>query len=794
MREGAVLVINLLSVLKQIGPCLIWAFRAAMDHFSLWILWLLDVAGDHYKLSIVAIIYLILSLICLILLRLWPLAIWHLNEWLGAEHKIKIARLGNLEVSTANLLLLGFLRYHPRVLDAWVSSRIVRVRAQLLQKRIIREHSIHISTPVVINDEMHDELAPKHLKKLFARESARLLIHGEGGAGKTSIACQIAQWAIENDAGIRPTAWLMLPVIIEEDLNLEVTKDKTLLTEVIRGQLKELLELREAPAEEMVQHLLKRKRILVIIDGLSELSDDTRNRIRPINPEFNANALVVTSRLEEPLDELSRDVLRPLRIKGGHLSTFLEAYMQKCGKRDLFDDAEFFEVCRRLSVLATDQDATVLLAKLYADQAILIKKNGGTLPETIPDLMLQYLNEINRNHLNEINRNQRGFNDVTVQAAAKKIAWMSLCVTLHPQRACVKDVVAALGCDKDEAEAQIEYLERKLKIVQVMGADRASLRLTLDPLAEYLAAIHLIEEFSSDENAWNSFLGRSDCTPGAPEAIKGFLLALRDCCLAVSRQNIPSFLISEIERRVGLDPAVVERAHRKQRESELIARLGSPFPDERASAAFALAKSGAAPGPATLALTDALKDTDVDVRVAAATALWNLSGVAGPLVRESAHALKDTQGTVRWDPVTALSSMGSHAKPALLALLAASLDSARDESLRNHALRAANIVAEACGISNLESNIKCSILHPNDEMIQMAILRQLQMAFSSSPDAIEMLFEALGDKDVRRFAFQILAEYDPEVLIVVPSDIREKFLVMYPQLRTILRPDENHLS
>jgi hypothetical protein len=182
-------------------------------------------------------------------------------------------------------------------------------------------------------------------------------------------------------------------------------------------------------------------------------------------------------------------------------------------------------------------------------------------------------------------------------------------------------------------EAQSEYLERKLKIVQVMGTDRASQRLTLEPLAEYLAALHLIEEFRNDENAWNNFLGRADCAPGAPEAIKGFLFASRDCCLAVSRQRIPSFLMSEIERRVGHDPAVVERAHRKQREAESIERLGSPFPDERAAAASTLAKSGATPGPAALALADAQKDTDAEVRVAAATALWNLSSVTGPLVR-----------------------------------------------------------------------------------------------------------------------------------------------------------------
>ena len=109
-----------------------------------------------------------------------------------------------------------------------------------------------------------------------------------------------------------------------------------------------------------------------------------------------------------------------------------------------------------------------------------------------------------------------------------------------------------------------------------------------------------------------------------------------------------------------------------------------------------------------------------------------------------------------------------------------------DESLRNHALRAADIVAEACAVHNFESNVRKSILHATDETIQMSILRQLKRAFSSSPDAIEMLFEALGDENVRLYAFQILVEYDPEMIMKVPLDVREKYLGLYPRLRDIM--------
>jgi len=46
------------------------------------------------------------------------------------------------------------------------------------------------------------------------------------GAGKTSLACQIARWGMSDDAEIRPCTHRMLPIVIEQDLNLEVAQGK----------------------------------------------------------------------------------------------------------------------------------------------------------------------------------------------------------------------------------------------------------------------------------------------------------------------------------------------------------------------------------------------------------------------------------------------------------------------------------------------------------------------------------------------------------------------------------------
>jgi hypothetical protein len=432
------------------------------------------------------------------------------------------------------------------VLDAWVSKHIAAARDQFGTIATVLQREVHIEVPVELDRKVIPGLKAEDLKAPFARISACLLIWGEGGAGKTSLACQVARRGMSEGAATRLCAHRMLPVIIEQDLDLEVGQGRTTLTEVIRGELKKLTGDAEAPNQEMVRHLLKRKRVLLIVDGLSELNQATRNKLRPLDPEFTANALIMTSRLEEALDGVKKTTIHPMRIQGNRLSSFLEAYLGHRGKRSLFDDAEFFDGCRKLSVMVGDQDTTVLLAKLFAEQMISSKENPDQkdLPENIPDLMLQYLNELNRK--------EGSLPDRVVHSAAKSIAWECLKETFRPAPAKIEAVLAALG--GDSAQDRINYLELNLRLVQVIGAGRDRVKFALDPLAEYLAGLYVVEHYGGKEQLWRDFLAKTDSVADAPGAIKGFLLALRDCCLTPdAERTVPSFVAIELASRAGLD-------------------------------------------------------------------------------------------------------------------------------------------------------------------------------------------------------------------------------------------------
>jgi HEAT repeat protein len=473
---------------------------------------------------------------------LWLLKIYETLKLIG----FKIPVLGT-DVSLGNLI---FFKYHPRVLDAWVSAHIVATRKEFQQRETVDDRKIFVPIPVILDNNTIAILTGKDLQPTFAQKRSCLLIWEEGGAGKTSLACQIGKWAMSDRPEERICSHRMLPVLIEDELKL--TEGKKPFIEAIRGQLQDLTDSTEAISEELLEQLLKQRRILVIVDRLSEMSEQTQTAIRPEMPDFPVNALLVTSRLEEPLGRVTKTAIKPLRIAGDRLSSFMESYLSQRQKRDLFTDTEFFNSCIQLSTIAGERNITVLLAKLYADQLI-AKKEGttdGDLPDDISELMLHYLNQLNRS----VTENK--FSDSAVHKYAKIIAWECLKSTYRPAAANHQNTIIALG--EETAEARIKYLESKLRIIQTKGVAHDQIHFALDPVAEYLAALHLLDINGKDESKWQDFLQVAD-SQNSPEGIKGFLLAVKDCYLdRIPGAKDTDFLPKEIATRYNTNTLAPE--------------------------------------------------------------------------------------------------------------------------------------------------------------------------------------------------------------------------------------------
>lgn len=523
------------------------------------------------------------------------------------------------------------LKYHPRVLDAWVEQHWQQVEAAFLELKTVKDRQLHIALPVSLGQEgtFINELSGSDLATTFEKRPAVLLMTGEGGAGKTSLACQIALWGLKKQLATHR----LLPVLIETELD----EKKTLLA-AIRGQLNALTNETDEIPTNLLEKLLQRQRILVIVDHFSEMGEATRQQVMPDLADFPAKALVITSRLEESLGGVTKTILKPLRIEANRLLGFMQAYVRwRLNKQDdPFIDDEYAVACDRLRRMVGQRNITVLLARLYAEQMIEQQQGlGGMLPASVPELMLCYLNQLNRN----IDEEKR--HDLQVQRESQVVAWECLKHTYRPTDALRKEVIQALEESQQTQDnapsASLEYLEKRLRLVQTLEPGD-KMRIVLDPLAEYLAATYLVEKSRTEENPeafWQRFFDSIEPilqqSNDPPQAIQGFLLAVRDCCLVKQKEaRIPARVPEELAQRAGLDPEELRREEEKRRIRLLISELSAPELEYRIRAAEDLSQRGAVAKIAAPNLIGMLENRNqtLEARQAAAQALGKL-GIGG---------------------------------------------------------------------------------------------------------------------------------------------------------------------
>ncbi len=467
------------------------------------------------------------------ILRLRPLWLLRINDALK-PYEFKLPETwGGAPVRIRDLTFISIFIYRPRVLDSWVLAHIETVREQFVQRNTVKSRATYIPVSFELDDKKLPQLRGQDLPAIFTKKRICLLIWGEGGIGKTSIACQIADWAMEPDKTQRLCKHLMIPILIEEELDSKVAAGKHPFFEAIRGQLKSITNHPTPIAEELLQKLLQQRRILVIADHFSEMAETTQKEIDPNAADFSINALVVTSRLDSTMGKANKNTLHPLRIEGSELSAFMEKYLDKLGKLIFFNGSQFHYACGDLAKLLEEiriqgRSTTVLFAKLYAD-VLVAKMEGnktGNLPENIPDLMLSYLNELNRDMV------ENKLTDITVHEDAKLLAWECLKLTYRPTSTKMNDAINALSAfHSQDVERRFNYLQEKLHLIQTNVPSKENVRFVLDPVAEYLAGLHLVDIYGEDERKWRDFLIDADFQ-NSPEAIKGFMLAVRDCYLA----------------------------------------------------------------------------------------------------------------------------------------------------------------------------------------------------------------------------------------------------------------------
>jgi HEAT repeat protein len=446
------------------------------------------------------------------------------------------------------------LAYRPRVLDAWIEKEIDHYRREFESLKVVSDRSIHVRVPVCLNDKTVHDLSCRDLRECFSQSKIRLLIHGEGGSGKLHIACQIARWAMANGNEERICSHDMLPVLIGRDELLAENDPEICAYNKLHYIVKAGI------SKKFFQELSRARRILVVVHQFSELSMEIRNRILPDRKDFSFHALIITSRIAEKThSDVLKTRIETQRIKGGDpLSAFISRYLNKKRKDDLFPGKKHHDLCRNLCDVVGKRDVTVLIVKIYVE--ILISSHEANtlakkdLPKNIPDLMLRYVDGLIRT--------EEGAPDpISIHDCLKVISWMYLKDSFRPIVALRTDIVKELSklSNREQVDQTLGYLEKKLHLLESVkkspGDDRVLM--TLDPLAEYLAARHLVESYRNDDKKWYWFFEQAKQKSKDPAGIKDFLMAVQDCCRTIGIEepyNVPPWVHTELAKLTGWEP------------------------------------------------------------------------------------------------------------------------------------------------------------------------------------------------------------------------------------------------
>ena len=574
------------------------------------------------------------------------LVLWKRPIWL-----LRLSDDGlEIPFGSGNVLRLGSrlfqgLKYRDQVLDAWVNEHRSRIQKRFSALATVDQRRHHLSLPVKVGQKLEAELTPERLRELGG-VGGLVLISGEGGVGKTSLAVQIATWALDGDLSNRP----VVPVLVEADLQGEeslLSRVRSTLVGLSEHQRPEGAAL--APTLPLVRALLERRRLLVILDHFSELGDESRRRLLPSADDFPSAWAIVTSRREEKFGGKVVLHLQPQRLKADRLWSFFYAYLEKVREAEV-EDWDNESLARAVSHLEQitaglvdeQRGITVLLAKLYIDVVLFERRGagGGVLPTSVPALMLTYVRKIN----DTIPDAERQPPELVVRAL-QHLAQASEGELFRPRavrRELALRALARASAEREGREAEEEsslprggvellrYLVDRLQLVEE-SPDGEALRLVLDPLADYLAAQGWLRQLDREgDGAWDRFLEHTLPSAGSEAAAlaQGFLRALYDSAVhagdpAVLGLEVPPVAVARLAERAAIDPQQIAKERERRRLRRLIDDLAEPDLAVRLQAIEELCRRRSREGKVIEALGRVLQseDQDQEVRQAAAIAL-----------------------------------------------------------------------------------------------------------------------------------------------------------------------------
>lgn len=453
-----------------------------------------------YKAIILAVV--VLTVCLAILYIFFPGVLYFLyTKMVFLKTLEKLPAIGGDVFKTANaIFVIPTLVKQSRVLDSWIKSNKKNIVNQYLSEETVKKHLNYVSLPIALDSltgRQIDKPSPDELSGFFRQKRTSIEILGIGGVGKTTLAVNIGLWGIKSGSRASINKYMMLPIIIEEECDdiFNVIKRK------VRGMTGNIIE------DEFLMALLKKKRLLIIIDALSERSDEMQKNVKTIYGNFDINALIITSRSKLGIESFDNILIYPKAMNAEKVLDYINDAFSRQNVPELqieLNKARLLEKILSLFSIRDDEVPIIpILIEIVLNRVVeAIKEKNFTqvlneLPSSIPEVYSDYLLRVNPA------TGQNIYNDEEVLLGSEVIAEASLGFDFVPKDISFSIVSESLkqidfSSDGDLSQRLIDngiLLKRRY-------ANDNFIRFNLDPLAEYLAAIRKAKNCAQNEDKW----------------------------------------------------------------------------------------------------------------------------------------------------------------------------------------------------------------------------------------------------------------------------------------------------
>lgn len=349
----------------------------------------------------VALIALLYSLFVVILYILFPLKFVFWYELMANS------RLPYPEQLSKYLVL--FLIQSDRSLNAFVSFYRSKFVDHFLKQTDVSTRPFWVPAPFIIDhhqiltfsadSELTYVPGLSEIKKKLSEDRIIVSIEGQGGVGKSTFAFQIAKWAVETNTNKRLLPQMLLPILINkvgQNLDAECHSKLQLIVD-------------KPVSETLCMALLYKKKIIAVIDGVSEMPDLKKEFIDPEKGAKNIHAVVYTSR--KPISfEFSCQII-PMGIKLSFLDNLIDGLTNVYVGANKFEEqreilrSKIIGMIKNINESDPDKSIPIIFLKLMIEKASELVDRGEELekglPATFYDLCESYISDVVRKMPNQ---------------------------------------------------------------------------------------------------------------------------------------------------------------------------------------------------------------------------------------------------------------------------------------------------------------------------------------------------------------------------------------------------------